>query len=208
MSLSYTPNGSELEIAPPSHFELLWLNHRNALLAGIAAFVVLVLIVAGVFASLHTSQIASETLLSNASNDAGWREVIAKYPRTPATADAMLLLAASLREAGKIEESDSLYSQVAESFPKSPLVISGLLGRAANARAANHPDTAVNDYQQAAAQFPMSYGAPFALISEAQLLVRLDRTEEAKRVIDSLRSQYPGSAAAQAFGGSLSAQKN
>ena len=166
------------------------------------ALFVLVLIVLGILASTHASRIASETLLSNATSESGWREVIAKYPHTPAAADALLLLASTLREAGKIDESDALYSQFTESYPNSTLVVSGFLGRAANARVANHPDNAVSSYQQAAAAYPQSYGAPFALLSEAQLLARLDRIEEAKRVIDSLRTQYPGSAAAQNFGGS------
>jgi len=201
MSQPLTSSDSTLEIAPHSSIELLWINNRGAVLGGIAALVVVFLITLGVMASSHAARIASETLLSGATDEAGWRLVIAKYPHTPASADAMLLLAASLRDSGKQEESDELYSRFAETFPSSPIAVSGLLGRAANARVSNHPDQALSAYQQAAAAFPQSYGAPFALFSELQLLAQQGKSEEAKRVLQSLVSQYAGSSAAQNFGG-------
>ena len=196
-----SPSDSFLEIAPPSAFELLWINHRGAFLGGIALLVLGGLIVLGVMASAHTTRIASEALLSGATDEAGWRSVMAKYPRTPASANAMLLLAASLRDSGKLEESDELYSRFAETFPGSSIAVSGLLGRGGNARVSNRPDQALSAYQQAAAAFPQSYGAPYALLSEVQILIRQGKAEEAKRVLQVLMTQYAGSAAAQSLGG-------
>lgn len=199
--MSFNTSDSILEIAPPSALELLWINHRATLLGGIAAVLVLAAIGGSILISNHTSKLASETLLSNAKNDAGLEEVIAKYPNSPAAADAMLLLAASLRDEGKLKESDELYSRFTENFPNSTLGVSGLLGRAANARVSNHMDAALNSYQQAAAAYPQSYGAPFSLFSEIQLLAQSGKSDEAKKVLQALASQYPGSAAALAFGG-------
>ena len=201
MSLSSSSSDSTLEIAPPSTLELLWINHRGVLLGSIAGVAVAALIVLGLIASAHATRLASETLLSQAGDETGWRAVIAKYPHSPAAADAMLLLAAALREEGKTSESDGLYSRFAESFPSSTLVISGLLGRAANERLSGQPDQAINSYQQAAAAFPQSYGAPFALFSEVQLLAQQGKSDEAKRVLQTLATQYQGSASAQNFGG-------
>jgi len=201
MSKAYAHSDSELEIAPPSAIELLWINHRGLLLGSVAALVVLVAIVLGVMASMRATRIASEDLLASATSDAGWNEVMTKYPHTPAAADAMLLLAASLREQGKYEESDEICSRFAEGYPTSMLSISGMLGRAANARVSNHPDKALSYYQEAAAESPSSYGAPFALYSQARLLIRLGKMEDAKRVVQTLLTQYPGSASAVAFGG-------
>jgi len=203
--MSFTSSDSTLEIAPPSALELLWINHRTTLLGSIAAVLVLGAIAGAVLVSNHTSKLASETLLSNAKNDSGLQEVIAKYPHSPAAANAMLLLAASLRDEGKLKDSDELYSRFAESFPNSPLAVSGLLGRASNARVAGQIDTALNDYQQAAASYAQAYGAPFALFSEVQLLAQAGKSDEAKKVLQALASQYPGSAAGQAFGGSRTA---
>jgi TolA-binding protein len=112
----------------------------------------------------------------------------------------MLLTAAALRDQGKFDESDALYSRFTETFPRNPIAVSGILGRASNARVSGHADAAVSSYQQAAAAFPQSYGAPFALLSEARLLAQLGKTDEAKRVIQALASQYSGSVSIQALG--------
>ena len=208
MSSLFTPPEADQEIAPPSTFELLWMNHRGAFLGSIAGVIALIVIALGVVASNHSSRIASETLLSTASSDEALSQVISKYPRTPAAADAMLLLASSLRDAGKIDESNSLYSRFAETFPTSPLAISGLLGHASNDRIAGKADTALSAYQQAAAAFPQSYGAPFALFSQARLLAQQGKMEEVKRVLQTLGSQYQGSISTRAAGVSAGGLRN
>ena len=200
MSSPFTPPEVDQEIAPPSSVELLWINHRGAVVGTVAAAVALVLVVLGVLVSSRASRLASENLLSSAQDEAGLRAVITAYPRSDAAADAMLLLAASLRESGKMEESDDLYSRFSESFSRHPMADSGALGRAANARVAGKTDLALSAYQQAAAAYPQSYGAPFALFSQARLLAQQGKGEEAKRVIQTLGSSYPSSISAQAAG--------
>jgi len=201
MSPSYSSSDSQLEITPPSPVELLWINHRGAVVGAAAALLLIALVALGVIISIHSTRVASETLFANATDEAGWNDVIAKYPHTPAAADSMLLLAAALRDAGKLEESNEMYSHFAESFPNGTLAVSGLLGRAGNERVANHPDNAVSSYQEAAAQYASSYGAPFALYNELQILAQQGKTEEAHRVLTALTSQYPGSVVAQKFSG-------
>jgi len=208
VSSPFTPPESDFEIAPPSTVELLWENHRNTFLGGLAALLIISVIVLGVIIVKRSNRIDSENLFANATGEAGWREVITKYPHSPAAADALLLLASSLRNAGKLDESDSLYSHFAESFPQSPLAISGLLGRASNARVSGHPDRAASSYQQAAAGYPQSYGAPFALLMEARLMAQLGKIDETRRIIQSLASQYPTSFSAQAAGASSGLQRN
>ena len=90
MSSAFTPPEADLEIAPPSALELLWLNHRGAVLGGIAGLIVLGLIVLGVTISRRASEIASQNALASANDSAGWNSVIANYPNSPAAADAML----------------------------------------------------------------------------------------------------------------------
>lgn len=200
MSSPFTPPEADLEIAPPSALELLWLNHRGAFLGGVAGIIVVALIILGVTVTRRSGEIASQNALADATDAAAWNAVIAAYPGTPAAADAMLLLAASLREAGKIDESNALYSRFTETFSRSPIAVSGLLGRASNARVAGKPTEALNDYQQAAAAYPQSYGAPFALFSQFRLLAQDGKTEEAKRILQTISTQYPLSLAAQAAG--------
>jgi TolA-binding protein len=208
MSSIFTPPEADQEIAPPSGFELLWLNHRGALLGGIAGLLVLGALFLGMIASQRATRIASESLLAGASSDAALSEVIAKYPKSPAAADAMLLLAASLRDNGKIAESDALYSRFTESYPRSGLAVAGLLGRASNARVSGKTNEALSAYQQAASGFPQSYGAPFSLLAEARLLAQSGKIEEAKKAIQLLGTQYPTSLSAQAAGASPGAGQN
>ena len=202
----FTPPEADQEIAPPSGFELLWMNHRGGLLGGLGAIVVILLVVLGVITSNRATAIASETLLDQSTNDAGLNEVISKYPKSTAAADAMLLLAASLRDAGKLDESDAMYSRFTETYPQSPLAVSGLIGRASNARVAGKVDAALNAYQQASTGFPQSYGAPFALLAQARLLAQQGKVDEAKRLLQSLGTQYPYSVAAQAAGATPTAR--
>ena len=75
-----------------------------------------------------------------------------------------------------------------------------MIGRASNARIAGQSEQVLNDYQQAAVAYPQSYGAPFALFSAARLLAREGRTEDVKRILQSLTTTYPGSLSAQATG--------
>ena len=199
MSSPFTPPEADQEIAPHSALELLWVNHRGSVIGAIAGVVILGLITLGVIASNRTTTLASESLLARADNEAGWNEVISRYPKT-AAADAMLLLAASLRDAGKLEESNNLYSRFAETFPQSPLAVSGQLGRASNARVAGNLDQALAAYQQASAGYPQSYGAPFALFSCARLLAQQGKMDDARRLLQSLGSQYATSVCAQAAG--------
>jgi len=200
MSSPFTPPEVDQEIAPPSALELLWVNHRGSVIGVIAGMGILGLVILGVIASNRATVLASESLLAAATNDAGWNEVISRYPKTPAAADAMLLLAASLRDAGKLEESNNLYSRFAETFPQSPLAVSGQLGRASNARLAGNLDQALAAYQQASAAYPQSYGAPFALFSSIRLLAQQGKMDDAKRLLQSLGSQYAASVSAQAAG--------
>jgi len=202
MSSPFTPPDTELEIAGPSALELLWTNHRGTVFGGIGAAIVMLFIVLALIISSRNTIRGSETALSNATDEAGWRALISKYPRTPASADAMLLLAASLRHSGKLEESDALYSRFTETFPKNSLAVSGLIGRASNARVSNQTDLAISDYQQAAAGFPQSYGAPFVLFNNARLLAQQGKIEESKRIFQTIGTQYSGSVIAQSLAGS------
>ena len=69
MSSIFTPPEADQEIAPPSGIELLWLNHRGALLGGLAAAVAIAVIVLAMIAANRGSEEASEALLAGATSD-------------------------------------------------------------------------------------------------------------------------------------------
>ena len=81
MSSLFTPPEADQEIAPPSAFELLWLNHRGAFLGSIAGMVALVVIVLGMLASSRSSRIASETLSGRCEGMLFSQKIVVDDPR-------------------------------------------------------------------------------------------------------------------------------
>lgn len=177
---------------PSPLFEIFWEQHRQKIMLVIVALMVVVLLVAGVLLLNRSHRLAADELLATATDAAGWQKVVDRYPRSGAAANALLLLAAGARDEHHLDQSNALYSRFLEKFSQHPLAISSLLGRAMNDDDVN-PQVAIDQFQQAALAYPKSYGTPFALMSEARILTRLGKTEEAKRVLGMISSQYPDS---------------
>jgi predicted negative regulator of RcsB-dependent stress response len=183
--------------------ELFWEKNRSILL--ICAGVVLALAAAFAIWLLmaHSARQAAATLFAAANDPAGWREVIAKYPDSVAAADAYFLLADSLREEGKIEESSAQYQKILTGFPKSPLVGGARLGLAENLAVAGKSDEALITLREVREKDSGSYAAPFAALLEGRILVRNGKFEEARKVFTNLVSTYPRSPAARTAGAQL-----
>ena len=74
------------------------------------------------------------------------------------------------------------------------------MGVAANLESLGKNDDALSAYQRIASQYPQSYSAPLALLAEIPLLKAKNKTEEARRVCETLISQYRDSiVASEAF---------
>ena len=183
----------------PPLFDVFWEEHRQKVIGIIALVALFVFTVGGVLIFQRSRRIAAEALFSESSNLTEWQNVITRYPRSGAAANALLLVAAAERQAHEIDRSSATYSQFLEKFPRSPLAISALLGRAFNDDAAGHPEQALDELQQAAVAYPKSYGAPFALWMRAGILARLGKTEEVTRTLQMISSQYPTSVVATLF---------
>jgi tetratricopeptide (TPR) repeat protein len=179
-------------ITPPL-FDLFWEEYRQKILLALGVILLLTLGAAGILLLRHTRRVASETLLAQSSDITSWTKVITSYPSSMAAADAMLLLAAAQRQADHLEQANATYAQFLKKFPHHPLAVSAMIGRALNEDLAEHPDQALDQLQQASVAYPQSYGAPFALWMRARLLTRLGKTEEAKKMLQMITSQYPDS---------------
>jgi hypothetical protein len=64
------------------------------------------------------------------------------------------------------------------------------MAMAANLESMGKSDEALASYQQIAAQYPKNFCAPLALISQVPLLKSKNRTEEARRVCETIMTQY------------------
>ncbi len=184
---------AEEPIVTPPVFELFWEEYRQTVLVTAGAVVALLIAVGGILLWQHSRSLAADALFFSATDKSGWEDVVARYPRSGAAANALLLIAAAQRAEKNVVASDTTYTQFVEKFPKNSLAITALLGKAMNADLAGNPQGAIDTFQQAASAYPESYGAPFALMMEARILIRLGKKEEAKRVLQMLSNQFPDS---------------
>lgn len=184
---------SELPLPTPPLAEIFWEEHRQKILLIIGSLLLLVVLVGSILFFQYSRRQAANALLAQATGMEEWQKIVQRYPNSGATADALLLMAAAERDQHHLDKSNALYSQFLEKFSHHPLAISGLIGRAINDDIAGNPQQAISEYQQAASAYPKSYGAPFALMSEARILTRQGKTVEVKRILSTISTQYPDS---------------
>ncbi|MCX6958215.1 MAG: tetratricopeptide repeat protein [Verrucomicrobiae bacterium] len=179
--------------ASPPLFDLFWEEYRQKILLAIVGFLFLLLATGGILLLRHSRRLASESLLAQSADITSWQKVISSYPGSGAAANAMLLIAATQRQAHDVPASNNTYAQFLEKFPHHPLAISAMIGRALNDDVAGHSDQALDELQQASVAYPQSYGAPFALWMRARLLTRMGKTEDSKKTMQMISTQYPDS---------------
>jgi TolA-binding protein len=183
---------------------LFWHTHKNTILLGALA---LILVIGGGLAwYVHSTVTAKNGIaaLATASEIPQLDAVIKNYGGTTPAADAILLVAAANRKAGKLEESSAAFQEFLKSFPTNPLAGGALLGIGQNQDAAGNATEASATYQQVIEKYPKSYAAPFAAYSQAEILLRDFKRDEAKVVLNSLVAQFPDSTIARLAAAQLS----
>jgi hypothetical protein len=175
---------------PALEAHALWYKFRGE----IAAFVVVVvlgIIALGVY-KLYTDRRDSSAadLLAAAKNAPDYEQVIAQYPNTPAGASAHLLLAEAQRKDRKLVESNATLQVFIDKNPKHELVSTAEMGIASNLEAMGKTDEALSSYQRIAAKYPTSFTAPLALISQVSLLNAKNQSDDARRVCETILTQY------------------
>jgi TolA-binding protein len=175
---------------PALEAHALWYKFRGEL-AAIFVFVVLVIIGLGgykLYADRRDSSAAD--LLAAAKNAPDYEQVIAQYPNTPAGASAYLLLAEAQRKDRKLAESNATLQIFVDKNPKHELVSTAELGIASNLQAMGKADEALSGYQRIAAKYPTSFTAPLALLSQISLLKAKNQTDAARRICETILTQY------------------
>ena len=64
------------------------------------------------------------------------------------------------------------------------------MGVAANLESLGKNDEALSTYQRLATEYPQSFNAPLALLAEVPLMKAKNRNDEARRVCETIISQY------------------
>lgn len=184
-------------------FEIFWEKHRQKILAGIAAFIVLGVGLAIWQISARNIREQAEASYAAASTVEAWQEVATRYPKSIIGGNAQLRVAAALRDGGKLDEALVAYESFISLHPEHPLIVDGHLGLATIYDKKNQPDQAIAALKTLASKYPNSFAAPYALYVESEILLREGKRAEASRVLQELVKQYVGTLPAQLGGAQL-----
>jgi tetratricopeptide (TPR) repeat protein len=185
-------------VPPPSYDAALetrvfWERFKTGIIAALI-IVLLAIIGFGVYRFyIDRRAAAASALLASAKSADAYQQVIANYPNTPATADAYLLLAEAQRKEKKFTESNTTLQVFINKNPDHEFVSTAKMAMATNLESMGRNDEALSIYQQIAPTYPNSFNAPLALLSQVYLLKAKNQIEEARRVCETILTQYRAS---------------
>ncbi len=136
---------------------------------------------------------AAATMLASAKTADDFQKVISNYPTAPAGGSAYLLLADAQRNEKKFAEANATLQTFLDRFPKHELAGTARLAMAGNLEGMGKKDDALTAYQRLVSGDPHGYTAPIALFSQIHLLKEKKQIDEARRVCETIKSQYPQS---------------
>ncbi len=133
---------------------------------------------------------AASALLGSARSTEDYQQVIARYPDTPAGADAYLLLAQAQRDEKKFADANATLEIFIAKNPDHEFVATARMAMAANLESLAKTDEALSMYQKIAATYPKNFNAPLALFSQVHILKMKNQTEEARRICEKVLTDY------------------
>jgi len=133
---------------------------------------------------------AASAALARAHPAQEYEQVIARYPNTPAAADAYILLAEAQRKEKKFAEANKTLEIFVAKYPKHEFVSTAKMAMAANLDSMGKTNEALVMYQQIASAFPNSYVAPLAMLSQVYILKSKNRNDDARRICETMLTQY------------------
>jgi TolA-binding protein len=169
---------------------VFWERFKNEI---IGALIVLLLAVIGFTGYRFYSDrqaAAASALLASAKSAQEYQQVITRYPNTPASADAYLLLAEAERGEKRFAEANATLQAFITKNPNHEFVSTARMAMAANLESMGKSDEALSMYQQIASTYPNSFNAPLALLSQVYILKAKNRTEEARRICEAILTQH------------------
>ncbi len=133
---------------------------------------------------------AASAALASANTAQEYEQVIARYLNTPAGADAYILLAEAQRKERKFTEANKALETFIAKYPKHELVSTAKMAIAGNLDSMGKTDEALAMYQQIASAYPNSYAAPLAMLSQVYILKAKSRNDDARRICETILTQY------------------
>jgi hypothetical protein len=176
------------DVALETH--VFWERFKKPIIAG--AIVVLLGIIAFTGYRFYSDRrsAAASAALASAGTVQEYERVIARYPNTPAAADAYILLAETQRKERKFTEANKTLETFTAKYPGNEFVSTAKMAMAANLESMGKTSEALTMYQQIAAAYPNSYAAPLAMLSQVYILKSQNRNDDARRICETMLTQY------------------
>jgi predicted negative regulator of RcsB-dependent stress response len=133
---------------------------------------------------------AAASMLASAKTAADFQNVISAYPGTAAGGSAYLLLADAQKNEKKFAEANATLQTFVDKYPKHELNGTARLAIAGNLEALGKKDEALAGYQRLVATDPQGFAAPIALYSQIHILKEKKQIAEARKVCETLMTQY------------------
>ena len=174
----------------PLEREVFWERHKMSVMVALVAAIVAVAGFGGYRFYSERRAISAANLLASAKTPADFQKVIADYPSTPAGGSAYLLLADAQKAQQKFAEANATLETFLQKFPKHELAGTARLAIGGNLEAEGKKDEALATYQKLATSEPQAFTAPVALFSQIHLLKEKKQIAEARRVCETIMTQY------------------
>jgi tetratricopeptide (TPR) repeat protein len=100
------------------------------------------------------------------------------------------LLAEAQRKEKKFAEAEKTLETFVAKYPQHELVSTAKMAMAANLDSMGKTDEALAMYQQIASAYANTYIAPLAMLSQVYILKAKNRNEDARRIVETMLTQY------------------
>jgi predicted negative regulator of RcsB-dependent stress response len=167
-----------------------WERFKKPIIAALLIVLIAVIAFTGYRFYSDRRAVAASALLASAKSAQEYQQVIDGYPSTPAAADAYLLLAEAQRNEKKFAEANTTLQTFIAKYPQHELVSTARMATAANLESMGKADEALTIYQQVASADPNGFNAPMALMSQVYILKAKNQNEDARRICETVLTQY------------------
>ncbi len=181
---------------PVLETHVFWDRHKKEVIAALVIALIALVGYGGYWLYVDRHDNAAAALLASAKTEGDYQKVITQYSGTPASASAHIFLASEQRKGKKYTEANATLQSFIAKNPKHELAGTARMAMAANLEALGKRDEALTMYQRLAADKPQAFTAPIAMISTVPLLKEKNQIEEARRVCETILTQYRDSAIA------------
>lgn len=184
------PAPSPVATDPALETQVFWERYKTGILIGLVVVILAAAGYAGYLFYQERRDTEAATVLAGAKTAQDYQQIIDRFAGTAASANAYLFLAESQRTQGKFADANATLQMFITKFPKHELITTAWMATAANLESLGKPDDALATYQRLAANYPASFNAPLAMLAQVHLLKDKGQIEEARRVCETVLTQY------------------